>query len=246
MLHAAFDDAVTRGLVVWNPVSAAEPPSLRAARSREAERIWTAPQLLAFLEHVAGGRFHAMWLLFTATGMRRGEVVGLPWPAVDLDAGVLEVVQQLTTVNGAAVWEDHAKSAAGDRRIALDAGTVAALRTTSARQAAERLACGTGWHDHPWGPLVVCWPDGRQLHPHTPGRHLHRHADALGLPRIPPHGLRHSYATAALQAGVRPDVLAERLGHANVATTLSTYAHVSRDDHADAARRVAEWIGVTG
>jgi integrase len=50
--------------------------------------------------------------------------------------------------------------------------------------------------------------------------------DELGLPRIGIHGLRHSAATWLIGAGVNPKVVAQRLGHANVATTIGTYSHV--------------------
>jgi integrase len=45
--------------------------------------------------------------------------------------------------------------------------------------------------------------------------------------RVPLHGARHSYATLALEAGIRPDVVSDQLGHSIVATTLNIYAHVS-------------------
>ncbi len=46
------------------------------------------------------------------------------------------------------------------------------------------------------------------------------------LPSIPLHGLRHTWATLALQMDVHPRVVQERLGHSNIAITLQTYSHV--------------------
>jgi integrase len=63
-----------------------------------------------------------------------------------------------------------------------------------------------------------------------------------GLPRIPLHGLRHTWATLALRAGVHPRVVQERLGHSSVAITLGVYSHVSADLDADAAALVAGLI----
>ena len=59
------------------------------------------------------------------------------------------------------------------------------------------------------------------------------------LPRIPVHGLRHTWATIALQSGVHPRVVQERLGHSNIAITLQTYSHVLPTMHDDAAVTVA-------
>jgi integrase len=53
------------------------------------------------------------------------------------------------------------------------------------------------------------------------------------------HDLRHGWATLALQAGVHPKVVQERLGHANIGITLDTYSHVTAGLHDDAAERVA-------
>ena len=60
-----------------------------------------------------------------------------------------------------------------------------------------------------------------------------------GLPDIPLHGLRHTWATIALERGVHPRVVQERLGHPNIAVTLQTYSHVMPTMHDDAAALVA-------
>jgi integrase len=109
-------------------------------------------------------------------------------------------------------------------------------------QAQERLLMGSGWIEHQRGPLVFTDPDGSSLHPDRFYRMLIARARAAGLPAIDVHGLRHSYATAALRAGVRSEVLSARLGHADVATTLSVYAHVKPDDDAGAAAVAAAAI----
>jgi integrase len=73
---------------------------------------------------------------------------------------------------------------------------------------------------------------------------LRRRAERLGLPVIDVHGLRHSYATAALKAGVSVHVLASRIGHADPATTLRVYSHVFRkDDHEAAALAAGAILG---
>lgn len=56
------------------------------------------------------------------------------------------------------------------------------------------------------------------------------------------HDVRHSYATAALAAGERVEVISRRLGHANVSVTLNIYAHVTGADDQATADRVAESI----
>lgn len=129
------------------------------------------------------------------------------------------------------------KSAAGSRRVALDAATMAALRAWKAEQAAERLLMGAGWqggHD-----LVATEPDGSAIHPQVFSRRFAAVVKRVGLPPIRLHDVRHSYATAALAAGVPVKVLSKRLGHADIAVTLRVYAHVMPGDDEAAAELVA-------
>jgi integrase len=98
-------------------------------------------------------------------------------------------------------------------------------RCTSNRrhQATERLALGPAYQDH---RLAFCQEDGTPLPPGRVSKLFARHVDALGATRITLHGLRHTWASLALQAGINPKVVSERLGHTTVSFTLDTYSHV--------------------
>jgi integrase len=131
------------------------------------------------------------------------------------------------------------KTAKGRRSLALDPATIAALRAHRTRQLAERLAVGPRWQD---SGLVFTWPDGRPLHPERFSKWFEQHTRAAGLPKIRLHDVRHSYATAALAAGVPAKVVSERLGHATIAITMDTYSHVLPGLDAEAAGTVARLI----
>ena len=106
------------------------------------------------------------------------------------------------------------KTAKGRRTVSLDAATATALKEHRKCQAAERLQMGAGWTDH---GLVFCRVDGGLLHPERFSRSFADRARQLGLPKIRLHDLRHGWATMALSAGVHPNVVQKRLGHANIA-----------------------------
>ena len=89
------------------------------------------------------------------------------------------------------------------------------------------------------GALAFCGPDGRPLHPERVYQAFRRALIRHKLPAIPLHGLRHTWATIALQTGIHPRVVQERLGHSNIAITLQTYSHVLPTMHDDAATSVA-------
>lgn len=90
--------------------------------------------------------------------------------------------------------------------------------------------------------FVFCLPDGRAYHPERVSREFDRRVARLQLPRITLHGLRHTWATLALRAGVHPKVVQERLGHSTIGVTLNTYSHVSAGMQSDAADKVAGLI----
>lgn len=132
-------DAVRWRVLPFNPAQGAEVPRAELPELK----VWNAEQLATFFRFTAGDRFCAMWRLFGLTGMRRGELCGLRWTDVDLDAGRLTISQTRTVVQAKAI-EGSPKTRAGVRAVALDPETVAALRSWRATQAAERLAVGPG------------------------------------------------------------------------------------------------------
>jgi hypothetical protein len=148
-------------------------------------------------------------------------------------------MQRLVTVAGKPTIRLGTKSPAGERSIALDPATVAALKAHRARQLEERLACGEAWRDH---GLVFTREDGTPLRPTQLTRMFARLARGAGLPNLTLHGLRHTYATASLRAGVPVKVVSERLGHANTAITSDLYQHVLKAMDAEAANTVARLI----
>lgn len=239
LLHRAFSDAVRWRRLAVNPCDQADQP-----RKDSPEMMtWTPAELGRFLSFTAEDRLGAVWRLFGTTGMRRGEVAGLRWSDVDLRRGTL-VVRQTVTMVGQRPTVGTPKTAAGTRRIALDPVTTAALKRWKVAQTEERLVMGAGWQGG--DDLVVTEPDGSSVHPRAMTRRFHAITKAAGLPCIRLHDVRHSYATAALGAGVSVKVLAARLGHADVSVTLRTYAHVLPGDDEAAAATVAAVLATPG
>jgi integrase len=231
MMHRALSDAVRWGYLPRNPAKDAQPP--RVGRSRPT--IWTPPQLGVFVGQVRHDRFFALWLLVVTTGLRRGELAGLTRQDVDLVHKRVSPSVPRVVVAGRAV-ESETKTRAGVRSLALDPDTTAALHDYIERWSVERRLLGQG------SQLLFVWPDGRPLHPDTITSRFHKHCIEAGLPRIRVHDVRHSYASAALSAGVPAKVTSERLGHATAAFTLQTYAHIIPGMDSEAAIAVASLI----
>jgi integrase len=234
LIHRALRDAVRWGYTVRNVADAADPPKAKPAELQ----VWTPGQLRAFLLHVRQDRHYAAWLLAATTGMRRGELLGLRWIDVDLAAGRVAVRQPRVVVDHA-VYTSEPKTARSRRSIALDPVTVAALREHQARQATERVVVGPSYQD---SGLVFTHPDGSPIHPQLFSDWFKQHVRRAGLPKIRLHDVRHSYASAALAAGIAAKVVSERLGHATIAITMDTYSHVLPGLDERAAATVAQLI----
>jgi integrase len=230
-LHKAFDDAERLEVVGTSPLRRVRPPRWRSPEMT----VWSAEQTQAFLTAVEDHRLAAAFVLLVTTGMRRGEVIGLRWSDVDLDGSRLQVRQSVTTVDNRPVV-DAPKTKRSRRSLALDEGTVAALRAHRRRQAEERLLVGELWTDH---DLVFPNELGSLLHPDALSRAFQAVVKRAGLPRIRLHDLRHGWASLALAAGVHPKVVSDRLGHSTVGITLDTYSHVLEGLDAEAATTVA-------
>ena len=83
--------------------------------------------------------------------------------------------------------------------------------------------------------LVFARAEGGPRHPDRTAAAFREAVARLGLPAIRLHDLRHTWVTLALEAGVHPKVVQERLGHANVSITLDLYSHVAPAMATDAA-----------
>jgi integrase len=176
------------------------------------------------MDHVHADRFAALFMLEITTGLRRSEICGLRWSTVDLDAETLSPQHNRVVAGGKAVDKEDGKTANADRPIALDPDTAAELRRWKKVQDAERHSFGNAYRDT---DRVFTWTNGRDVHPNSISERFKRLAGTARLPDIRFYNLRHSYVTGALHGGVRVEVISERIGHASVAFTLSTYNHVS-------------------
>jgi integrase len=238
IVHRAFKDAVRWGRLARNPADAADPP--RGGQKSDGVHSWDAVTLREFLaaSYASGDRLHPLWVLLATTGMRRGEALGLRRSDVDLDAGRLRVVQTIIQVRSR-VTIGEPKTARGRRPIALDGGTVAVLREHRQRSLEERMLVGPAFEDR---GLVFHHPDGSCLKPDAVSAAFVRRVCAAGLPRLTLKGLRHTWATLALERGIHPRVVQERLGHSTIAITLGIYSHVAPTLHDEAAQLVADLV----
>jgi integrase len=236
IVHKAVADAVDAGVLLRNVAERAKPPRPNRRQPREIQ-CWKAQELARFLELVRGTRLEAAWRLAAMTGMRRGEILGVRWRDLDLDAARLSVRNAVVTVSYA-VLESTPKSHQA-RVVDLDSETVEMLREHRVRQRAERAEWGAEYRD---SDLVIASENGEPIHPQSFSQSFERLVSNGSLRRIRLHDLRHTRATIAVKAGVPLKVISERLGHESPAFTLKQYAHVMPGMQAEAAAQIAELV----
>lgn len=246
VLNAALQFAVDRRQIPWNPARVVRVAG--SSRSMAARPHWTPDQVGRFLDFAAEQKDLPVGLpeVLADTGGRIGEVMGLRWRDFDLDfeqcSGTVTITRQLVT--SAEDWKmleiGPTKRPRSKATIGLHPATVERLHARMVEQGKDRRKMGSGWPSEGVAEdLVFTWPDGQPIHPKTASRVVARLATKAGLPRLTAHGLRHSFATAALVARVPVEVVAARLGD-TVRVVQETYAHVIPADDAAAARLVGD------
>lgn len=243
MLHRALEDAVATDLIKRNPASRAKPPTSRKARKPAAHRpTWTRQEAERFLAFVETDRLRALFLLALTTGLRRSEILGLPWDHVNLKEGHLAVVQALVEIDHQPKLKPLPKTDHSRRRLALDSVTIRTMQDHRRLQTEERFLYGDSYTN---AGLAFTREDGSPLHPTWVSRRFTQLARAAQLPDLSPrpfHGLRHTYGTLALEAGVPIEVVSKRLGHASIAITADIYQHLRPDTDRHAAETIADFL----
>ena len=161
------------------------PPARSSPRGRRTTSATSSPAS-------ADERIFPALLVLATTGMRRGEVLGLRWSDVDLDAGQLAIVQTLTTMNGVPTF-GATKTSRSRRVVYIDPQTVSVLREHRKRQREERLIAGPAWTRRPTSCSVTrpAATAARLVHAEVQRARRRVGADADPTPRPPPH-LRHA------------------------------------------------------
>lgn len=229
-ISQALDQAVKLGWVARNVADVATPPRWKP---REME-TWDAVEAHRFLTVAHESVYGPIWLLALATGMRKGELLGLRWRDVDANRAVLSIRQTVGTLRGK-VEVKPPKTTTSRRDVHIPQGVLDALREHRRRQNERRLELGPIWQDH---DLVFASATGTPIHPDNLDRDFARLVKRAGVKRIRIHDVRHSFATLAGQLGIPIKIISESLGHADVSTTLRTYTHVQPTQRVELADKV--------
>jgi integrase len=237
-LSQALKMAVEHGQVARNVAQVVKPPR---ARAREMQ-TWSKDEAQRFLAVASQSAYGPLWAVALATGMRRGELLGLRWQDIDVERRIIHVRQAAIAVGGVT----EIGSTKGDRSRAIHGippAILADLREHKARQNAQRLQLGSLWQDH---DLVFPSAVGTPIYGQNLAREYDRLVKLADVPRIRIHDHRHMNATILLADGWDVKLVGERLGHRDITTTLRTYYHVTQKQHEEAGDRLGALLFGTG
>ena len=220
VISSAMHLAIQQHLIAQDPTDGCALPK---TEHQEMQTL-SADQLAAFLLEAKHSGVFEMYYIELATGLRRGELLGLKWEDIDFANQTLRVRRQVGRINGE-VREAPLKTKNAYRTISLGTDAIGVLKQQREKQ--------------PSSSYVFPSPTGGPIAPDSVLHMLHRVLDRAGLPEIRFHDLRHTFATLALQNGVDVKTVSGMLGHFSAGFTLDTYAHVTTA----AQRQAAETMG---
>ena len=238
VLHTAFERARKWKLIGENPARDASAPSVR----KSSVRAFYQDEVDRLLVAAATNReTHTIVATLLITGIRRSELLGLAWDAIDLDQGSLTIKRVGLSVDHAPVLRDITKTESSARTLNIPPLLVELLRAQKAHVLEGALTWGKGYRRDP----MFCFPrpDGE---PHDPMgmttrlRQVMRRAGIEG--RSPTHAWRHTAATMLVGAGSDIKTIQARLGHSTPVITMSLYVHPTTERDQTAGEHLASLI----
>lgn len=221
VLTNALRHAVKMKLIPAAPTTAVLKPKLD---DREM-LVLTDEQVKVFLAAAQRSRHRALFVLAVATGLRRGELLGLHWPDIDFDVGTVTVRRTLVMVGEEFILKEP-KTKASRRTITIPTFALDALHEHRKKMVAKGFA----------DKAVFCNCRGGFIRGYNLLVNSFQPILArAGLPKLRFHDLRHTHATALLSRGLPIKAVSQRLGHSDIGVTLRVYAHVLPTDDAKLA-----------
>lgn len=227
-LSTAFAWAVGMRLIAENPVTPVRTP--KGAHRVDKGAMMTEEEVTAFCRVIRGDRDEGVYLLGLLLGLRIGEVMGLSWDHVDLQAHEARIVQQVQRVTGRGMVVKPLKTGrAGARVVPLPLRLVEALWARRLVEAQDRERAWTTWReDFDRHRLVFRSRQGTPLEQNEVRRRFLALLAQIDLPPRRFHDLRHNCATILFGRGVSAKLVQELLGHTNIGITLDLYTHVPK------------------
>jgi integrase len=231
ILRQALGQAVKWDMIPRNPAIDVDIPAYRTPE----KRIWTDEETERFIGAIQGHPLELAFLLYIATGCRRGEVLGLTWERVDYKAGGIHVAQSLTPDGSLSATKTESSI-----RFILLSGAI--MERLQAHQEYQQELVKRGAFNNPHNAVFLT-SNGTLYLPGNVLRAFKQLCDAAQVPRINIHALRHLQASWLIADGIDIKTVQNRLGHSRAQTTLDVYAQLLQRQQEQAADSIDRRMG---
>lgn len=238
VLRSACSSAMRDEYLEKNPAALTQPPKSRPRKVK----AWSSEEARQFLESARadGDSLYAAFVLVLCLGLRKGEVLGLMWDAVDQDAGELTINLQLQRVRRELLLRET-KTEASDGVLPYPELVGVALALRADQQRKDRVEVAEAWQGE--AGLVFTGRYGTPVDPRTLNRRFDARCAAAGVRRLRVHDARKTCATLLVDLDVHPRVIMRVLRHADVAVTMEVYANATAKSTREALRRLGVSLG---
>jgi integrase len=221
ILKQSYDFGMARRYVTWNPARVALLPA--DAEQKRYPRALLPAERRALINAASGHRLGA-WVVVTSTlALRPGEVYGLCWDVIDLDAGTITI--RRTMLRDGTLKEGTKTGASGIRTLRMPGEAIDALRGHRKALSEERLLVGDRWPAR-WSDLVFVSEVGTPMQDSNMRRLVSRWAHDAGIEGpVTPYDLRHTALTRLREMGATRDQLVDIAGHTTTRMIDQHYVH---------------------
>lgn len=247
-LHAIFKDAVLNEYITKNPVNeTVHLPYSEDEDDFNEKRVLTVNEQIEFSEYATNRMYNNAYQLVLQTGLRVGEIGGLKWEDIDLIDKTLYVRRTLhENKNRGGFYFGKPKSKSSKRIVPLNKEALDILRSQKSFQMKMKCKSSNWTENDEWQNLVFTTINGNPVGASTFNTMIKRIVNNINADReavskmnnttynrfekFTMHSLRHTFATRAIESGIKPKVLQKILGHSSITITMDLYVHVTDDE----------------
>lgn len=224
-IHKALKYAVKNDMIPSNPADKVERPK----QDKFYGNFYDRDELNKLFEAVAGTKLELPVLLGAFYGLRRSEIVGLKWSAIDFEQNTITISHTVTSCNldgkCVIVAKDTTKTKSSRRTLPLVPYFHEKLLAVKAQQERNQKLCGRSYNRE--FLEYICVDDiGDRFKPNYITSQFPKLLERNGFRKIRFHDLRHSCASLLLASGAPMKHIQEWLGHSDFSTTANIYAHL--------------------
>lgn len=236
IIHCALNQAMKWQFITRNVANFVDTPKPKKYNAK----FLNDKEIAELINAITNTELYIPVIIAIATGMRRGEILGLTWENVDLENGFIKVTQALyPTKDGLIILPPKTENSI--RNISIPLTLIDILKDYKEKQDIIKERLGK---DYIYGDLVCCTIDGNAINPTTLNHKFHSLLKENELPLIRFHDLRHSHASLLLKENVQMKAISERLGHSNVNITMNLYSHIYEETNKEIANTFNKFLQV--